>query len=219
MLKKYFPKYSSAVSPLLFSNVLFNLLRVRLQCTGKKCSEYVMCFLILPKGIPLDLVTSLKSPHIYLVSSCRKPNFSKFYSALTEFEPVWTQMRSHSWLIKYLPQTFFSFPSSQIHLFLLHNPVQLSSCSVVSDSATPWTAACQEPCPTPTPRVYSNSCPLSRWCHPVISSSVVPFSSHLQSFPASGSFLMIQFFASGGQSVRLSAPALSFQWIFRTDFL
>ena len=56
-----------------------NLLKVRLQRTGKKCSEYVMCFLILPKGIPLDLVTSLKSPRIYLVSSCRKPNFSKFY--------------------------------------------------------------------------------------------------------------------------------------------
>ena len=216
MLKKYFPKYSSAVSPLLFSNVLFNLLRVRLQCTGKKCSEYVMCFLILPKGIPLDLVTSLKSPHIYLVSSCRKPNFSKFYSALTEFEPVWTQMRSHSWLIKYLPQTFFSFPSSQIHLFLLHNPVQLSSCSVVSDSATPWTAACQEPCPTPTPRVYSNSCPLSWWCHPVISSSVVPFSSHLQSFLASRSFPVSQFFASGGS---FTLQHQSFQWIFRTDFL
>ena len=50
MVKKYFPNYSSAVSPLLFSNVLFNLLKVRLQCTGKKYSEYVMCFLILPKA-------------------------------------------------------------------------------------------------------------------------------------------------------------------------
>ena len=63
------------------------------------------------------------------------------------------------------------------------------------------------PCPSPTPRVYSNSCPLSQWCHPTISSSVDPFSSHLQSFPASGSFQMGQFFASGGQSIRVSASA------------
>ena len=53
-------------------------------------------------------------------------------------------------------------------------------------------------CPSPTPRAYSNSCPSSQWCHPTISSSVVPFSSHLQSFPASGSFQMSQFFRSGG---------------------
>ena len=63
------------------------------------------------------------------------------------------------------------------------------------------------PCPSPTPRVYSNSCPLSRWCHPTISSSVVPFSSHLQSFPASGSLQTSQFFSSGGQSIGVSASA------------
>ena len=57
------------------------------------------------------------------------------------------------------------------------------------------------PCPSPTLGAYSNSCPLSWWCHPTISSSVVPFSSHLQSFQASGSFLVSQFFASGGQSI------------------
>ena len=61
------------------------------------------------------------------------------------------------------------------------------------------------PCPKPTPGVYSNSCPLSLWCHPTISSSVVPFSSCLQSFPASGSFPMSQFFESGGQSIGVSA--------------
>ena len=60
-------------------------------------------------------------------------------------------------------------------------------------------------CPSPTLRVYSNSCPPSRWCHQNISSSVVPFSSRLQSFPASGSFQMSQFFTSGGQSIGLSA--------------
>ena len=63
------------------------------------------------------------------------------------------------------------------------------------------------PCPSPTPGVYSNSCPLSRWYHPTISSSVVPFSSYFQSFPASGSFQMSQFFTSGGQSNGVSASA------------
>ena len=65
----------------------------------------------------------------------------------------------------------------------------------------------RNPCPSPTPRVSSNSCPLSQWCHPTVSSSVFPFSSHLQSFPASGSFPMSQSFTSGGQSIRVSALA------------
>ena len=63
------------------------------------------------------------------------------------------------------------------------------------------------PCPSPTPRAYSNWCPLSLWCHPTISPFVVPFSSSLQSFPASWSFPMSQFFASGGQSIRVSVSA------------
>ena len=63
------------------------------------------------------------------------------------------------------------------------------------------------PCPPPTPGACSNSCPLSRWCHPSISFSVIPISSCLQSFPASRSFPMSQFFASGGQSIRASASA------------
>ena len=63
------------------------------------------------------------------------------------------------------------------------------------------------PCPSPTPRVYPNSCPLSQWCHPTISSSVVPFSSSLQSFPGSGSFQVSQLFALGSQSIGISALA------------
>ena len=63
------------------------------------------------------------------------------------------------------------------------------------------------PCPSPTPGAYSNSCPLHRWCHPTISSSFVPFSSRLQSFPASGSFPVSWFFASDGQSIGVSASA------------
>ena len=63
------------------------------------------------------------------------------------------------------------------------------------------------PCPSPTPRVYPNSCPLSRWCHPTISSSVIPFSSCPQSFPASGCFEISQLFTWGGQSIGVSASA------------
>ena len=77
--------------------------------------------------------------------------------------------------------------------------------SVMSDSLRPHELQhARSPCPSPIPRVYPNSCPLSPWCHPIISSSVIPFS-HLQSFPASGSFQMSQLFASGGQSIRVSA--------------
>ena len=72
---------------------------------------------------------------------------------------------------------------------------------------TPWTAALQASCPSPTPRVYSNSCPLSQWCHPTISLSVIPFSSRLQSLPASGSFQMSPLFTSGGQSIGVPASA------------
>ena len=63
------------------------------------------------------------------------------------------------------------------------------------------------PCPSPTPGVYWKSCPLSRWCHPTTSSSVIPFSSHFQPFPASGSFPMSQILTSGGQSIGVSASA------------
>ena len=80
--------------------------------------------------------------------------------------------------------------------------------SVVSDSLWPHGPQhTRPPCPSPTPRVYSNSCPLHRWCHPMISSSVIPFSSHFQSFPGSGSFQMGQFFASGGKSTGVSDSA------------
>ena len=80
--------------------------------------------------------------------------------------------------------------------------------SVMSDSLWPHGLKhTRPPCPSPTPGVYPNSCPLSRWCHPTISSSVVPFSFHLQSFPASGSFPMSQFFTSGGRSIGVSTSA------------
>ena len=94
---------------------------------------------------------------------------------------------------------FQSFLGSSI------SSVQLS-CSVVYDFLQPHGLQhARTPCPSPAPRVYPNSCPLSLWCHPTISSSVVPFSSCLQSFPSSGSFPMSQLFASNGQSTGVSA--------------
>ena len=80
--------------------------------------------------------------------------------------------------------------------------------SVVSDSLqSPRLQHTRLPCPSPTPEVYPNSCPLSWWCHPTISSSVVSISSCPQSFPASGSFQMSQLFTSGGQNIGVSASA------------
>ena len=80
--------------------------------------------------------------------------------------------------------------------------------SVESDSMRPHGLQnARLPCPSPTPRAYSNSCPSSWWCHSTISSSVVPFSSHLQSFPATGPFPISQFFASGSQSIGALASA------------
>ena len=91
---------------------------------------------------------------------------------------------------------------------ILEAPSVQFSRSVVSDSLRPHRMQhARPPCSSPTPGVYSNSCPSSRWCHPTISSSVVPFSSHLQSFPASGSFQMSPFFALGSQSIGVSASA------------
>ena len=86
------------------------------------------------------------------------------------------------------------------YYLILISSVQLLS--RVQLFVTPWT---RPPCPSPTPGVYPNSCPLSWWCHPAISSSVIPFSFCPQSFPASGSFQMSQLFISGGQSIGVSA--------------
>ena len=90
---------------------------------------------------------------------------------------------------------------------LVYGSVQFSR-SVVSDSLRPHELQhARPPCPSPTPGVHSDSRPSSPWCHPAISSSVVPFSSYPQSFPASGSFPVSQLFAWGGQSTGVSASA------------
>ena len=95
-------------------------------------------------------------------------------------------------------------------LYTSSSSVQFS-CSVVSDSLQPPELQhARPPCPSPNPRVHPNPCPLSRWCRLTISSSVVPFSSCPQSFPASGSFPMSQLFISGGQNIGVSASASVF---------
>ena len=90
----------------------------------------------------------------------------------------------------------------------------------MSDSLRPHELQhARPPCPSPTPRVYSNPCPSSWWCHPVISSSVIPFASCPQSIPASKFFPMSQLFAWGSQSTQVSASASVLQWTPRTDLL
>ena len=110
----------------------------------------------------------------------------------------------------------------QHHLSRSHiygfSSVQFSH-SVMFDSLRPHGLQhTRPPCPSPTPGVYSNSCPMSQWCHPTISSSVVPFS-HLQSFPVSRSFQMSQFFTSGGQSIEVSASASVLPMNIQDQFL
>ena len=102
------------------------------------------------------------------------------------------------------PSNVYWAPTSYQALF---SSVQFS-CSVMSNSLQPYGLQhTRPPCPSPTPRVYSNLCPLSQWCHPTISSSVVPFSSCPQSLPASESFPMSQVSTGGGQSTGVSALA------------
>ena len=110
-------------------------------------------------------------------------------------------------MIFHLGQCSF-FSVGNVEKFMENSKLVQFSCSFVSDSLQPHGLQHGRlPCPSPTPRACSNSCPSSHWCHPTISSSAIPFSSCLQSFPAPGSFPMSQFFASGGQSIRVSASA------------
>ena len=108
---------------------------------------------------------------------------------------------------KHHTHTYIYIRDTNIYKYIMWPLVQFSR-SVVSDSLWPHEPQhARPPCPSPTPGVYSNSRPLSRWYHPIMSSSVIPFSSCPQSFPASGSFLMSQLFSSGGQSIGVSVSA------------
>ena len=120
------------------------------------------------------------------------------------------ELSSYKFVYNFLPLNFqpFGWGSMNFHklsLLLCSSSIHFSR-SVISNYLQPHGLQhARIHCPSPTPRAYSNSCPSSWWCHPTISSSVVPFSSCPQSFPASGSFQMSQLFASGGQSTRVSA--------------
>ena len=118
----------------------------------------------------------------------------------------------------FLPSAFFGFSffflSSLLRWMVQFSSVQFSR-SVVSDSLQPHESQhTRPPYPSPTPEVYSNSCPSSRWCHPAISSSVTPFSSCPQSLPASGSFPVSQLFAWGGQSTGVLVRLLIWGFFF-----
>ena len=131
-------------------------------------------------------------------------------------------MRSFSWLsnipLLYVPQPLYPLIcqwtsrllpcSSYSNSATMNNGISsVHSLSRVWLFVTPWIRAWRPPCPSPTPGVYPNSCPSSRWCHPNISSSVIPFSSCLQFCPASEYFLMNQFFTSDSQNIGVSASA------------
>ena len=117
----------------------------------------------------------------------------------------WVAMFSSRGSSRPRDQTSISYTSCIGRWILYHS---VSSVSVMPDSLQPHELQhARPPCPSPTPGACSNSCPSSWWYHPTISSSVIPFSSCLQSFPASGSFQMSQFFSSGGQSIGVSASA------------
>ena len=121
--------------------------------------------------------------------------------------PLWTpsqpsscqtsDKKPHSWPVV-MPPWRMDFSSAQL------SSVQFGCSAMYNSLQSHRLQHARPPCPSPTPRVYSNSCPLSQWCNLTISSSVVPFSSCLRSFPASRSFPMSQFFSSGGQSFGVS---------------
>ena len=139
-------------------------------------------------------------------------NFNRYFTK--DIEKANTKMKNCSISLTTLKRSMVGFYKFK-HItyepaipFIGIYSVQFSSVQSLSRVrlfVSPRTAAREASLSITNSGVYSNSCPLSRWCHPTISSSVVPFSSRLQSFPASGSFQMSQLFASGGQSIGVSA--------------
>ena len=133
-----------------------------------------------------------------------------FTAALFTIAKTWKQpkcLSTEEWLKK------------MWYIYIMEYSVQFSR-SIVFDSLRPHELQhTRPPCPTPTPGVYTNSCPLSWWCHPMISSSVIPFSSCLQSFPTSGSFKWVSSSHQVAKILEFQLQHQSFQWTPRTDFL
>ena len=118
---------------------------------------------------------------------------------------AWTTSETFNQIITKASSIYSTLYSETEYYPIFNRFSSVQSLSCVRLFATHGLQHARLPCPSPTPGTCSNSCPSSQWCHPTISSSVVPFSSCLQSFPASGSSLRSQFFALGGQSIRVSA--------------
>ena len=189
--------------------------------------EHCSCFPFPPPGDLPDLGIEPGSPLLQADSLWSeppgKPNRwedwgNKMLSNLSKVNKQYVQ-RGHLKLSSMSPKSMFLitmlsclFTSYTISIIKIYNKCHQgsvqSSHSVMSNSLRPHESQhTRPPCPSPTPGVYSNSCPSSWWCHPTISSSVVPFSSCPQSLPASGSFPMSQLFAWDGQSIGVSASA------------
>ena len=153
--------------------------------------------------VPKEIaVTELESRGKYTENQHESPARSQMSNDVRNYRWSWHTCWWHN------PGNNIPFQLSNEGKLLLTVDTVVSqfSLSVVSDSLGPHEPLHTRPaCPLPTPGVHPNPCPSSQWCHRTISSSVIPFSSHLQSFPVSGSFQMSQFFAWGGQSIGVSA--------------
>ena len=124
------------------------------------------------------------------------------------------------WKVKSLSSTLFAYLCKATQESFWLSSLDYFSCSVMSDFLRPHALQhARLPCPLPTPGACPNSCPSSRWCHPTISSSVVPFSSCLQFFPASGLLQWVTSLHQMAKVLELQLQHQPFQWTFRTDFL
>ena len=202
------------------SQSLLKLMSIELVMPSK---HLIPCcpLLLLPSPFPSIRVFSSKSalcirwPKYWSFSFSISP--SNAYSGLISFRIDWFDLLSVQGTLKSLQKhqffgtQLFLWSNSHINTWLLEKPsVQFSliaqSCLTLRPRGRHYSRL---PCPSPIPGTCSNSCPSGRWCHPTISSSVIPFSSGLHSSPASGSFPMSQFFASGGQSIGVFSFCIS----------
>ena len=169
-------------------------------------------FLVYPMGSSTKLTLLIPLPH-------RPPHPLHHMVLLALGQMVYLLRLYPDSLIHICSYLDFHWDKLSLHLFPLFSSVQFSR-SLVSDSLRSRELQHARPlCPSPTPGVHPNPCPLSQWCHPTISSYVIPFSSYPQSFPASVSFPMSQLFASGGQSIGVWASTSVLSMNTRTDLL
>ena len=162
---------------------------------------------VLFKDVSTTVSTSYFWSLFILPSLCHKsPQSDPRQIRISPNHLAWKRNKqTWSYFLKFIISSLCVCILWDIYIYMVVSSVHFSR-SIVYNTLQPRGLQHTRPlCPSPTPGVYSNSCPLSPWCHPAISSSIAPFSSRLQSFPASGSFLMSQLFASGGQSIGVSA--------------